>query len=97
MVGGEDQPVAGSEGAVTLLLTTQRRQFKFHHYVFHHLSFIMLCTLCVIQDEIYHSSKGSSVIGLLDIYGFEVLQHNRYELYSFICSSAQSVNQILCQ
>lgn len=31
-----------------------------------------------MQDEIYHSSKGSSVIGLLDIYGFEVLQNNRY-------------------
>ena len=35
-----------------------------------------------MQDELYHSSKGSSVIGLLDIYGFEVLQHNRYEFKS---------------
>lgn len=36
LVGGEDQPVAGSEGAVTLLLATQRQQWKFHHYVFYH-------------------------------------------------------------
>lgn len=43
----------------------------------------MMCTVYAVQDEIYHSSKGSSVIGLLDIYGFEVLQHNRYGLYSF--------------
>lgn len=42
-----------------------------------------MLTSCVMQDEVYHSSKGSSVIGLLDIYGFEVLQTNRYELYSF--------------
>lgn len=30
-----------------------------------------------LQDEVYYSSKCSSIIGLLDIYGFEVFQHNR--------------------
>ncbi|XP_074528378.1 unconventional myosin-Ic-like [Halichoeres trimaculatus] len=34
-----------------------------------------------LKDETYHSSKGSSVIGLLDIYGFEVLQHNSFEQF----------------
>uniref|UniRef100_A0A4W6FL52 Myosin Ic, paralog a n=1 Tax=Lates calcarifer TaxID=8187 RepID=A0A4W6FL52_LATCA len=34
-----------------------------------------------LKDEIYHSNKGSSVIGLLDIYGFEVLQHNSFEQF----------------
>lgn len=60
----------------------------------------MLSSLHVVQNELYHSSKSSTVIGLLDIYGFEVLQHNRYELYpfpfffpqSFFCFSALSVN-----
>nr|XP_020454378.1 unconventional myosin-Ic-like isoform X2 [Monopterus albus] len=33
------------------------------------------------KDVIYHSSKDSSVIGLLDIYGFEVLQHNSFEQF----------------
>lgn len=46
----------------------------------------MLRVLYVMQEEIYHSGKGCSVIGLLDIYGFEVLQHNRYELLSFFPS-----------
>ena len=45
-------------------------------------SYCILCTSYAMQDELYHSSKGSSVIGLLDIYGFEVLQHNRYEFKS---------------
>lgn len=49
-------------------------------------------TLCIIQDEIYHSSKDFSVIGLLDIYGFEVLQHNRYEL----CSLLFSCHTLIC-
>ncbi|KAF3705915.1 Unconventional myosin-Ic Myosin I beta [Channa argus] len=35
----------------------------------------------VLKDEIYHNSKDSSVIGLLDIYGFEVLQHNSFEQF----------------
>ncbi|XP_026183863.1 unconventional myosin-Ic isoform X1 [Mastacembelus armatus] len=34
-----------------------------------------------VKDEIYQSSKDSSVIGLLDIYGFEVLQHNSFEQF----------------
>ncbi|XP_029924509.1 unconventional myosin-Ic isoform X1 [Myripristis murdjan] len=34
-----------------------------------------------LKDEVYNSSKGSSVIGLLDIYGFEVLQHNSFEQF----------------
>uniref|UniRef100_A0A668ASF7 Myosin Ic, paralog a n=1 Tax=Myripristis murdjan TaxID=586833 RepID=A0A668ASF7_9TELE len=33
------------------------------------------------QSLVYNSSKGSSVIGLLDIYGFEVLQHNSFEQF----------------
>ncbi|KAM3601771.1 uncharacterized protein V6R79_018656 [Siganus canaliculatus] len=33
------------------------------------------------KDELYRSSKSSSVIGLLDIYGFEVLQHNSFEQF----------------
>lgn len=41
----------------------------------------IVCTLYIMQEEIYHSGKGCTVIGLLDIYGFEVLQHNRYEFY----------------
>lgn len=81
LVGGENQPVAGSEGALTALITTQRQQCKFHYNVVGLLlcstTNYMMCTLYVMQDEIYHSNKGSSVIGLLDIYGFEVLQHNR--------------------
>ncbi|KAM9384865.1 unconventional myosin-Ic-like [Pholidichthys leucotaenia] len=38
------------------------------------------CSLA-LKDELYHSSKGSSVIGLLDIYGFEVLQRNSFEQF----------------
>ncbi|XP_066514057.1 unconventional myosin-Ic isoform X2 [Hoplias malabaricus] len=33
------------------------------------------------QDEVYYTSKCSSVIGLLDIYGFEVFQHNSFEQF----------------
>ncbi len=33
-----------------------------------------------LQDEVYYSSKCSSIIGLLDIYGFEVFQHNRFNI-----------------
>uniref|UniRef100_A0A673Z186 Myosin Ic, paralog a n=1 Tax=Salmo trutta TaxID=8032 RepID=A0A673Z186_SALTR len=34
------------------------------------------------KDDVYNSSKGSSsVIGLLDIYGFEVFQHNSFEQF----------------
>ncbi|XP_062844417.1 unconventional myosin-Ic isoform X2 [Trichomycterus rosablanca] len=32
-------------------------------------------------DEVYYTSKCSSVIGLLDIYGFEVFQHNSFEQF----------------
>lgn len=34
-----------------------------------------------LKEQIYHSSKDASVIGLLDIYGFEVLQHNSFEQF----------------
>ncbi|KAK5618851.1 Unconventional myosin-Ic [Crenichthys baileyi] len=34
-----------------------------------------------LKAENYHSSKDASVIGLLDIYGFEVLQHNSFEQF----------------
>ncbi|XP_034461829.1 unconventional myosin-Ic [Hippoglossus hippoglossus] len=34
-----------------------------------------------LKDEIYHSSQPSSLIGLLDIYGFEVLLHNSFEQF----------------
>lgn len=61
----------------------------------HHSSIIMLvgyCCVCVdlmqstlytVQDPLHRSSKSSTVIGFLDVYGFEVLQNNRYKLYLF--------------
>lgn len=76
LVGGEDQPVSGFEGALTL---TYRQYYIFMLWCLL-LYFTLDCIVCtndVMQDEIYHSSKASTVIGLLDIYGFEVLQHNR--------------------
>nr|XP_055055750.1 unconventional myosin-Ic isoform X1 [Misgurnus anguillicaudatus] len=33
------------------------------------------------KDEVYYTSRCSSVIGLLDIYGFEVFQHNSFEQF----------------
>ncbi|XP_036392066.1 myosin Ic, paralog b isoform X1 [Megalops cyprinoides] len=33
------------------------------------------------KDEVYPTSKSASVIGLLDIYGFEVFQHNSFEQF----------------
>ncbi|XP_053532982.1 unconventional myosin-Ic isoform X2 [Ictalurus punctatus] len=33
------------------------------------------------QDEVYYTSRCSSVIGLLDIYGFEVFQSNSFEQF----------------
>ncbi|CAG02935.1 unnamed protein product [Tetraodon nigroviridis] len=33
------------------------------------------------KDELHRSSKSSTLIGLLDIYGFEVLQHNSFEQF----------------
>ncbi|XP_036379609.1 unconventional myosin-Ic-like isoform X2 [Megalops cyprinoides] len=33
------------------------------------------------KDEVYHTSKSAAVIGLLDIYGFEVFQHNSFEQF----------------
>ncbi|XP_034034580.1 unconventional myosin-Ic [Thalassophryne amazonica] len=33
------------------------------------------------KDDVYYTSKSASVIGLLDIYGFEVLQHNSFEQF----------------
>uniref|UniRef100_A0AAR2J7Y4 Myosin motor domain-containing protein n=1 Tax=Pygocentrus nattereri TaxID=42514 RepID=A0AAR2J7Y4_PYGNA len=35
----------------------------------------------VSEDEVYYTSKCSSVIGLLDIYGFEVFQNNSFEQF----------------
>ncbi|XP_029105001.1 unconventional myosin-Ic-like isoform X1 [Scleropages formosus] len=33
------------------------------------------------KDEVYPTSRSASVIGLLDIYGFEVFQHNSFEQF----------------
>ncbi|XP_054610330.1 unconventional myosin-Ic-like [Dunckerocampus dactyliophorus] len=34
-----------------------------------------------LKDDMYHSNKAFPVIGLLDIYGFEVLQNNSFEQF----------------
>ncbi|XP_061753715.1 unconventional myosin-Ic [Nerophis ophidion] len=34
-----------------------------------------------LKDDMYHSNKAFPVIGLLDIYGFEVLEHNSFEQF----------------
>lgn len=73
VVGGEDQPVPGPQGEASDQMwqkkTKLKSQGEFGHTLF----------VSVTQDELHRSTKSSMVIGLLDIYGFEVLQHNRYQ------------------
>lgn len=48
--------------------------------VFRHIDIKMSFVVFLQQDDSY---KSYSVIGLLDIYGFEVFQNNRYSTNDF--------------
>lgn len=64
----------------SLALQVREQQLSPQKFSHHVVGFAPVLTrLCglYMQEQIYHSSKDASVIGLLDIYGFEVLQHNR--------------------
>lgn len=74
VVGGEDQPVPGPQGEASDQMGQKKKQKLKSQGEFDHTLFVS-----VTQDELHHSTKSSMVIGLLDIYGFEVLQHNRYQ------------------